>query len=214
MDYADIIHAWGNSGLYGQSVLGGIFVLSGLIWIPRQPLCVVGGLVFGMAAVPVVLIGSTVGAIVALLASRVLFRNAMLRVVQKRRLGAAVVRAVQVEGWRIVFLLRLASPIPGIVTNYACGLTNISLSTYTIATVAGLLPQTLLFVYLGVAGKAVLSSANSSLQTFLMLASIIVTVMIVVIVKKSTKKLLETSPFETSSGDLGGTATKEDRGGA
>ena len=190
IDSTEIIHSWAGSGLLGHCVLGLIFVLSGLIWIPRQALCMVGGLVFGLLVFPVAIIGSTVGAILAFLISRVLFRTTLLRMVQKRRMATAVVDAVTDQGWRIVFLLRLASPVPGMVTNYACGLTNIGLSPYTAATVLGLLPQTFLFVYIGATGKVFVSSSLSLFQFLFLLIGAVVMVVICLMIRKSAKESL------------------------
>jgi len=201
IDSTEIIHSWAGSGLLGHGVLGLIFVLSGLIWIPRQPLCMVGGLVFGLWVFPVAIIGSTVGAILALLISRVLFRTTMLRMVQRRRMVAAVIDAVTDRGWRIVFLLRLASPVPGIVTNYACGLTNIGLLPYTAATALGLLPQTFLFLYIGATGKVLFSSSSSLLQLLFLLIGVIVMVVICLMIRKSAKESLASMGDFTEQGE-------------
>ena len=97
---------------------------------------------------------------------------------ERQRLGAATMKALEQEGWRLMFMLRLASPVPGAVTNVMFGLTDIGLAAYTLVTFLGLLPQAVLFVYLGAVGgaavnTAMVSSANTTLAV-LGLASFIV----------------------------------------
>ena len=72
---------------------------------------------------------------------------------------AAIDRAVGEEGRKIVFLLRLSPVFPFNLLNYALGLTKVSLIDYTIASL-GMLPGTLLYVYLGKLGGDVAAVAG------------------------------------------------------
>src|SRR3954451_22828569 len=66
----------------------------------------------------------------------------------------AVARAVDLEGWRIIALMRLGVPVPGSVQNFLFGLTRIDLATYAISTLVFASPQVFLFAYLGATGRA------------------------------------------------------------
>ena len=52
-------------------------------------------------------------------------------------------------GWKIVGLLCLSPVVPFNVLNYAFGVTRVSLRDYVIASWIGMMPGTLLYVYLG-----------------------------------------------------------------
>jgi len=57
--------------------------------------------------------------------------------------------AVAREGWKIVALTRLSPVFPFNLLNYAFGLTNVRVRDYVVASWAGTLPGTILYVYLG-----------------------------------------------------------------
>lgn len=61
----------------------------------------------------------------------------------------AVDRAVGREGFKIVALLRLSPLFPFTIGNYALGLTRVRLRDYVLASWIGMLPGTVLYVYLG-----------------------------------------------------------------
>jgi uncharacterized membrane protein YdjX (TVP38/TMEM64 family) len=61
----------------------------------------------------------------------------------------AIDQAVGQEGWKIVGLTRLSPIFPFNLLNYAFGLTNVSLKDYFLASWIGMLPGTILYVYVG-----------------------------------------------------------------
>src|SRR5215471_13907238 len=114
----------------GLLALGLVFFVGALVFLPRPPICIVGGLLFGFAAFPVAIAGSTLGAVVAFLISRYLFRSQFVRITERRPTWKLMVNAIDAEGWRFLGLLRLASPVPGSASNYLFGLTGIRLGPY------------------------------------------------------------------------------------
>jgi len=152
------------NGLAGGGLLslGVIFAISALAFIPRPPICILGGLMFGLVAFPVALAGTTLGAIIAFLLSRYLFRARFFRITERRPRLKLLLAAVDAEGWRLLGLLRLASPVPGSASNYLFGLTRMGLVPYAAATLIGSAPQVLAFVYLGTAGRLALDARSVS----------------------------------------------------
>ena len=63
--------------------------------------------------------------------------------------AAAIDRAIQKNGFKVVVLLRLQPVLPFNMLNYALGLTSIRLRDYALASWIGMLPATVLYVYLG-----------------------------------------------------------------
>ncbi|HSW50743.1 MAG TPA: VTT domain-containing protein, partial [Bryobacteraceae bacterium] len=57
--------------------------------------------------------------------------------------------AVAAEGWKIVGLTRLSPVFPFNLLNYAFGLTRVSLRDYVVASWIGMIPGTVMYVYLG-----------------------------------------------------------------
>lgn len=62
---------------------------------------------------------------------------------------AAIDRAVGREGLKIVLLTRLSPVFPFNLLNYAFGLAQVSLRDYVLGSLVGMLPGTLMYVYLG-----------------------------------------------------------------
>ena len=139
----------------------GLLTLGGLVLVPRAVVCVGAGAVLGWAALLPAMLGTAFGTTLGFLLARFVFGATIRRFVARRPKMDAVLRAIEAEGWRVLGLLRLASPVPGPAINFACGVSGMGLAEYLATTVLGVLPQTLLFIYLGRTGSEAL--ANRSL---------------------------------------------------
>jgi uncharacterized membrane protein YdjX (TVP38/TMEM64 family) len=104
------------------------------------------GVVYGTALVSV---SSTLGATAAFLVGRYLARGWIAQKIETNPKFKAVDDAVAQEGWKIVGLTRLSPVFPFNFLNYAYGLTQVSLRDYFFASWIGMLPGTIVFVYLG-----------------------------------------------------------------
>ncbi len=67
----------------------------------------------------------------------------------KRPLFRALDAAVAEGGFKIVLLTRLSPLLPFVLLNYAFGLTRVKLRDYVLASWLGMLPGTLLYIYIG-----------------------------------------------------------------
>lgn len=185
------LHAWRDLGPLGLAALGLVCVFGALVAVPRPLMCTLSGLIFGFASIPVILVGSTLGAGIAFLAARHLLRERFLRLVAERRMFRAVVAAVDEEGWRLVALSRVASPLPASVQSYLFGLTGIGLRPFCAATIVGIAPQVLLYVYLGVVGQSVLRSGpDGRVQLALMVVGMVAIGVAVALVVRRTRRAL------------------------
>ena len=157
---ADRLYAFAQQlealGLAGLALLALVFALGSLTFMPRFTFYAISGLVFGLAAIPAAVIGSTVGAMLAYLLARGVLRGTFRRLVDRRPPWRATLAAVDAEGWRLVALTRLASPLPGGAINYVYGLTGIPLVPYMLGTAGGLLVPVTLFAGLGALGRIAL----------------------------------------------------------
>src|SRR5262249_15642548 len=181
-------HDMQANGLFS---LGVFFFIGALTFIPRTPICIVGGLIFGLAAFPAALIGSTLGAVTGFLLSRYMFRSFFWAMTRRRPRLKLIVDAIDAEGWRLLGLLRLASPVPGSVSNYLFGLTSMHVLPYTAATLCGSGTQVLAFVYLGAAGRLALDAhAVSTARLVFTLAGCALSVAAVWMITRRVKSLV------------------------
>jgi uncharacterized membrane protein YdjX (TVP38/TMEM64 family) len=155
-----LVQEW--QGLAGLCVLALVFVAGTLSYMPRFSFYLVGGVVFGFAAIPAAIAGSTIGATAAFLLARTVLRGAFERRIEARPAWRAALAAINAEGWRLVALTRLAAPLPGGAINYLYGLTGIGLLPYVTATAVGLTPPVTLFAGAGALGRFALTEAEQS----------------------------------------------------
>ena len=136
-------------GFWGPAVFVLGYVIAVVAFVPASLLTLGAGAIFGIVhGVIYVFVAATVGSCLAFLVSRYLARSAVEKKLEGRPKFSAIDRAVEAEGLKIVFLLRLTPAVPFNLLNYALGLTRVRFADYAIASV-GMLPGTLLYVYSG-----------------------------------------------------------------
>jgi uncharacterized membrane protein YdjX (TVP38/TMEM64 family) len=164
-------------------VLVTVFVVANFIAIPRSLLAVSAGALYGLPAIALIVPSATAGAMLAFLAARHFFSARLQRRIDRHQRLRAIADAIDNEGWRIVALVRIASPIPSTVGNYLFGLTRIGLVPFAVTTFVFIIPQTALFVYIGYVGRtALIENATSPLNLIVMtLAAISVTAVLLLI---------------------------------
>jgi uncharacterized membrane protein YdjX (TVP38/TMEM64 family) len=141
-------------GPWGVAVFALLFIATTLVLAPDWPLSIAAGFVYGFWALPVVLAAAMIASTLSFLAARYLVRNRVRAFFVGRPRLAAIDRAVAEEGWKIVALLRLSPAVPFNLQNYLFGATAIPLRDYVIATAIGIVPGSVLYVYLGALGNA------------------------------------------------------------
>jgi uncharacterized membrane protein YdjX (TVP38/TMEM64 family) len=127
-----------------------LYVLACVFMLPGSVLTLGAGAVFGLArGTLIVSVASTLGATAAFLAGRYLARDRVARRIEGNERFRAIDEAVGREGWKIVGLTRLSPVFPFNLLNYAYGITKVGLRDYVLASWIGMLPGTVLYVYLG-----------------------------------------------------------------
>jgi uncharacterized membrane protein YdjX (TVP38/TMEM64 family) len=168
----EFLRRWGEMSPSAAAMLALMFVAVGIIPVPRTLLTIASGVVFGMSAVPIILPSATIGAMIGFLLARYLFADRLWRMIACKPRLIAIMNAVNAEDWRIVGLTRIASPIPSTIANGLFGLTRIGLFSFSWATFVFIIPQTLLYAYLGSVGKvALIDQSESGLKLGIMAAS-------------------------------------------
>jgi len=139
-----------------------LYIVGAILFVPGSVLTIGGGVLFGLLWGSVyVSIGATIGATAAFLIGRYLARDWVRAQLEGNRKFVAIDEAVGREGWKIVLLTRLSPVFPFNLLNYAFGLTAVKLRDYFLATWIGIIPGTVLYVYLGSLGGSLANSGKS-----------------------------------------------------
>ncbi len=139
-----------GQGVAGVLVFGATYIVATVLFVPGSILTLGAGFIYGVVWGTVTIsIASTLGATAAFLVGRYVARDWIASKVAGNERFAAIDRAVGREGWKIVGLTRLSPIFPFNLSNYAYGLTKVSLRDFFFASWIGMLPGTVVFVYAG-----------------------------------------------------------------
>jgi len=148
-------------GLAGIALFALVYALAAILFVPGPALTIGAGVIYGLGwGFVAVSAGSTLGAAGGFLVARYLARRRVERWAAANPRFAAIDQAVGREGWKIVLLTRLSPVFPYTLLNYLYGLTRVSFGAYVLASWIGMMPGTILYVYLGFAGRAVTQAAT------------------------------------------------------
>lgn len=189
-------------GPLGVVVFVAIYAVGTVLFVPGSLLTIAAGLVFGLLIGTLTAsAGSIIGASCAFLIGRYFARSHIEAMAGRDEKFRAIDQSIGREGWKIVALLRLSPLIPFNASNYFYGITAVKFWSYVLASWIGMLPGTVLYVYLGTIGKAGLGDGDqprSPLEyVFLglgLVATIVVTVIVTRLAKKALKKTGATKP--------------------
>jgi len=127
-----------------------LYIAAAALLVPGSALTLGAGAIYGVVwGSLIVSLASTLGAAAAFLIGRHLARGWVEKKVAGSPAFAAIDAAVAEGGWRIVGLTRLSPAFPYTLLNYAYGLTRVSFKEYILASWIGMMPGTVMYVYLG-----------------------------------------------------------------
>ena len=196
-EYLSWFLAWVQRiGPWGAVLLGAAYIPAALLFVPGSLLTLGAGFALGVGLGTVaVSIGSTLGASAAFLAGRTLARGFIEAKLSHNPRFRAIDQAVKHEGFKIVLLTRLSPVFPFNLLNYAFGLTPVSLRDYFLASWIGMLPGTVMYVYLGSAAKNLADLAAGKVeggtgQQALFGVGLLATVAVTVAVTRVAKRAL------------------------
>jgi len=185
-------------GLWAPVVFIILYALGTVLFVPGSALTLGAGAIFGVVkGTMIVSVASVLGATLSFLIGRYFARQLIEKKLEKNQTFKAIDDAVAEEGWKIVGLTRLSPIFPFTLLNYGYGITKVSLKDYLLASWIGMLPGTVMYVYLGAVTGTLASSAQRSktagewaLLIIGLLATIAVTVYITKIAKKAIQQKL------------------------
>ena len=174
-------------GWWGPLVYMAGYIGATVAFVPGSVLTLFAGAIFGLVnGTLYVFIAATIGATLAFLVARYVAREAIENRIQDNQRFAAIDRAVEREGFKIVLLLRLSPIFPFNLLNYALGLTGVCFTDYVFASI-GMLPGTVLYIYSGkvagdvatlAGGESVGGAAYYAIVALGFVATVVVTILV------------------------------------
>jgi uncharacterized membrane protein YdjX (TVP38/TMEM64 family) len=153
----------GHMGVTGIFIFIGIYAVATVLLAPGSILTIGAGFAFGLwKGFLAVSAGSTLGAALAFLIARFIARGRVEAIAKGNDKFRRIDNAIGKEGVKLIFLLRLSPVIPFNLSNYFYGLTSVKFWQYVLTSWVGMIPGTLLYVYIGAASKAAVSAASGS----------------------------------------------------
>ncbi len=170
-----------------------VYALTSFVLIPGSILSIGAGVAYGLWAFPLVIIGAVLGSALSFLAARYVFHDRVQQKISNYPRFKAVNEAIRDEGWRVVLLLRLSPALPFSLQNWFLGLMPVGFWPAQIATLFGIMPGTLLYIWVASLGgeAAAGGSTDTSMARYTvlglgLLATLVVTI---VITRKAQQKL-------------------------
>lgn len=184
-----------DQGIWGGVIYGIVYTVAVLLFVPGSILTIGAGLVFGLLwGTVIVSLASTTAAAVAFLIARYLARARVEALAKRNKRFHAIDQAIREKGWRVVALLRLSPLVPFSVSNYLYGLTPVSLGPYVLASWIAMLPATVLYVWIGAAGKAAADAGGgqgrSPMEWALLGAGLVATAVVTVMITRAARRQL------------------------
>jgi uncharacterized membrane protein YdjX (TVP38/TMEM64 family) len=185
--------AWARSlGPAGLALISIGYVVGTVLLVPGFPMTLAVAVVYGWWALAICFVGGMIAALISFLAGRYLARDLVKRFLDRHPAAKAVDTVAHEETFKTILLARLTPVTPFAVENYAFGVTGVRLGAFLVATAVGIIPGTVLNVWIGVIGRTAsqgeVGAANWSLLTIGLIATVILTVWMR---RKAKRKLKE-----------------------
>ena len=179
-----------NLGGWAPIIFIAVYVVACVLLLPGWILTLGAGAVFGVIRGSIyVSIGAILGATAAFLVGRYLAREWVAKKIAAYPKFTAIDKAVADEGWKIVGLTRLSPLFPFNLLNYAFGLTRVSLRDYVLASWIGMIPGTVMYVYIGSLANAA-ADKKTTVEWVLRGVGLLATIAVTVLVTRIAKKAL------------------------
>lgn len=185
-------------GVWGPVLFAAVYILAAVFFVPGSALTLAAGAIFGLFwGTVTVSLSSTAAAGLSFLIARYLARDAVRGWAEKSPKFGAIDGAIGAGGWKIIALLRLSPAMPFSLGNYLFGLTSIRFWPYVVTSWLAMLPGTLMYVYLGYAGRAGLDAAagasqgKSPMQWALLIVGLLATVAVTVYVTRIASRAVK-----------------------
>ena len=185
-----------RAGPWGALLFGLAFIPTALLLVPASVLTLGAGFVFGIAKGTVIVsLGSTAGAAAAFLVARTVGHDWVVARMAAWPALDALGRAVESDAFKVVLLTRLSPLFPFNLLNYAFGLSSVPFRTYVFASWIGMLPGTIMYIYVGSAAESVAALLSGDRrptrgQHVLFAVGLVATVAVTTLVSRTARRAL------------------------
>ena len=220
-----------DNPVLGTICLSLIYIVATLFFLPGSLLTLGAGVALQAAlentalAILVgtigIFVGAWIGSNLAMILGRYLFRDSTKKLAQKYRLINAIDKALEKEGLKFTFLLRLCPLIPFNAFNYIMGITSVTFKAYAIGGF-GMIPGTIVYIFVGTTIGNISAAASGDFEggaatlVFLIVGTILAFVAIVyisIVVKRYlNKQLAEDKANDEESQKTDGKSTPPQHG--
>lgn len=180
---AELVGWVNDKGSGAAAIYAALYVVAAVLLLPGSALTLGAGFVYGVVwGTVIVFPAAMIASLVAFGIARRVAHEAVQRRVARHRRFAAIDRAVGRAGFKITVLLRLSPVIPYGLLNFALGVTSVRFRDYAVATAVGMLPGTVMYVYLGSLVTSASDLGRSSERGWLYWAGGVITILVAVAV--------------------------------
>ncbi len=201
-------------GLGPVGALGfiGIYAVASVALLPGSLLTLAAGFSWGLGwGTLIAWLAANLASNLSFVVGRFLARDWVAQRTQHMARFSAIDRAIGASGLRLVLLLRLSPVVPFNLLNYALGITQVRFRDYALGGALGMIPGTILYVYLGCSvqnlGQLIAGGRPSggAAQAALFWAGLIATLLSVVLVTRAAQRELKRELGLGPSDGTGGT---------
>ena len=178
-------------GAIGIVVFVVVYALTTFALVPGSFLTLAAGVIWGLWSFPIVIVAATLGSALSFLAARYAFHDKVQAKVEEYPKFKAVNEAIREEGWRVVGLLRLSPALPFSLQNWFLGITPVGFWPAQIATFFGIMPGTLLYVWIGSLGNAAGEGASTAKYVVFAIGIAATLAVTIIVTKKARAKMAE-----------------------
>ncbi len=148
----------GRTYVQAQGTTGVLIFIVGysvavVMFAPVAPMAIAAGALWGVGGLPIALAGGMGGAMISFGLSRTVLRRHCAELCAKHPITLQLDEVVARLGWKAVLLVRLSPVVPYSAQNYAFGMTGVSARDFALASLPGMLPATIVEVWIGLAGN-------------------------------------------------------------
>lgn len=192
--YATEVLGWVRGmGAWGPALLIVCFVMTGPLLFPPSIFNLAGGFLFGVTyGTLICTIGNTLGTVSTFMVGRTLVHDWIEAKVAGNPRFLAIDRAIGRQGLKVVLVIRLSPMLHYPLLSYAFSATKVSFRNHLLGTLIGVVPGTLMYVYLGTAAKSLADlmegkTEGGTTHAVLIGAGLVITIVATVLVTRIAK---------------------------
>lgn len=199
-DWLQAFSEWARSlGAAGVALISIAYVLGTLLLIPGFPMTLAVAIVFGWWALAICFLGGLLAAAISFMLARHLARDLVERLLKKHPLVRAADSVTRDETFKTILLARLTPVTPFAMENYAFGATGARFGAYLLATAIGIVPGTILNVWIGVIGRTAAQGEASVLSWSLLIVGLLAAIALTMWMTREAKRRLNAQQSQATT---------------